>query len=129
VSDLAPPRVVLLRRIVLSGDGHLDHAFEQNALAAEGEIDRLGGDVGLLGTAAMVVPALPTVDEQAKGGLQSPASGLASLISSQRRVVPRRRAPPEGDGRALPSFYAPHPLDRDDDAPALASGRASVRRG
>ena len=58
--------------------------FEQAPLAAEGEIDRLGGDPGILGDRGHGGAGIAAVDEESTGGLEDPAPGLLGLIGSQR---------------------------------------------
>jgi hypothetical protein len=63
-SDLGPPGLLLGRPVVSSGDGRLDDAFEQAALAAKGQIDGLGGDARAFGDRCDGGSRVPVVDEE-----------------------------------------------------------------
>jgi hypothetical protein len=61
----------------MSGNGRLDYALERTALAAEGEIDRLGETPASSATAAIVVPAYPRSTKRRK-----PASRIRRRVCS-----------------------------------------------
>jgi hypothetical protein len=81
-TDHPPPCVVLGGGVVRTGDVH--DALEQSALAAEGDVDGLGRDPGVLGDRGDRRPGIAAVDEELTGRLEDPALGPLGLIGPQR---------------------------------------------
>ena len=86
--DHVPPRVVVGGGVVRSGDVH--DPFEQAAFAAEGEVDGLGGDAGVVGDGGDGGAGVAVVDEESAGGLEDPAAGLFG--PDRRAAASGRRA-------------------------------------
>src|SRR4029453_18374599 len=85
VGDHAPPLVVVGDGAVGAGDVH--DPFEQPALAAQGQVDRLRGDAGAVRHRRDGRAGIAAVDEELERGFQDPPAGLLRLIGSQSGAV------------------------------------------